>query len=104
MLQKSVWKCMSYILETGSSIETQDICLKEITQNWFSSPLIDENWDEKDSSNDCDFSQMKLACVSSMIIFEILQSDIWKHQNSNDEKIFATPNQSDITSSSPQIM
>ena len=102
MLQKSVWKCLSYTLETGSSIETQDIGLKEITQNWFSSPLIDEKWEEKDSSND--FSQAKVECVSSMIIFEILQSDIWKTQNSNDEKIFATPNQSDITSSSLQIM
>ena len=102
MLQKSVWKCLSYILETGKSIETQDIGLKEITQNWFSSPLIDEKWEEKESSND--LSQAKVECVSSMIIFEILQSDIWKTQNSNDEKIFATPNQSDITSSSLQIM
>lgn len=103
MLQKSVWKYITYILETRASIETQDICVKEITQNWFSSPLIDENCEEKGSSNDCDFSQIKVECVSSMIIFEILQSHIWKNQDSNHEKIFATPNQPDITSSTLQI-
>ena len=101
MLQKSVWKYITYILETRASIETQDICVKEITQNWFSSPLIDEKWEEIDGSND--ISQAKVECVSSMIIFEILQSHIWKNQDSNHEKIFAPPNQPDITSSTLQI-